>query len=179
MKQWHEYLFEFLAGLLARPKGSSGEVVTTVMDLGSGYSADHEESIKRQLVVDFALRQMGKPYVWATEVGSKPGEARGWDCSELVEVAYREAGMMMPDGSWNQKAYCHRVASPNPGDIGVLKPNAKGIGHVMIADGCGNVIHAISPRGVVQDPQGMWTTHARWDGWYRHPEFKCLPGSRL
>ena len=51
-----------------------------------------------QIAVDTALAQVGKPYAWG---GSGPGS---FDCSGLVQFAYRAAGVGLPHSSRMQSA---------------------------------------------------------------------------
>ena len=149
-----------------------GGAVTTQIALGSGFDADAEEMARRNQIVSFARLQIGKPYKYGAEV--KPGQegyAEAWDCSECVEGSYRVAGLMIPDGVVNQRAYCQRVSRPLPGDLICLDPNKKGIPHVLICSGEGTVIHALGGVGVVEQPLEQWTAHARFAGYYRHPDF--------
>lgn len=94
------------------------------------------------------------------------------DCSELVEACFSCAGMSIPDGAMNQYFFCRPVGVPLAGDLGFLWSDKRNmIGHVMVSTGHGTVIHAVAGRGVVEDPDTVWTHNPRWRGWRRHPDF--------
>ncbi len=62
--------------------------------------------VTARTVLDIALAQQGKPYIFGTEAfGEAP---RAFDCSELVEWACGRAGVSprVPDGSWIQWRHC-------------------------------------------------------------------------
>jgi cell wall-associated NlpC family hydrolase len=62
--------------------------------------------------VGLCLSQAGERYVFGAEVDvDDPNPAGPWDCSELVQWATYRAGAPMPDGSWNQLAYCEAQGS--------------------------------------------------------------------
>src|SRR4051794_6649159 len=66
-----------------------------------------------QSVVDTAMAQVGKPYVWAA---SGPGS---YDCSGLVQYAFRAAGMSLPHSSRMQSQMGQQIsrAEARPGDL--------------------------------------------------------------
>ena len=80
--------------------------------------------------ISFALSQIGKPYVWG---GTGPD---GWDCSGLMMMAYRAAGVTIPRGSIAQSTAGRPVYDANqlrPGDL-LFVPGSDGTvsapGHV-------------------------------------------------
>lgn len=83
-------------------------------------------------VVNWAMSQRGKPYVWG---GSGPN---GYDCSGLVLAAYKQIGISLPHSSSAQRGYGTSVSfsALQPGDL-VFAP-----GHVAIYIGNGTVVHA-------------------------------------
>lgn len=91
-------------------------------------------------VVNFALAQVGKRYVWGA---AGPGS---YDCSGLTMAAYAKAGIRLPHQSGGQ-AHAGRAvsrASLQRGDLIVYS------GHVAIALGGGKMVHAANPRtGIV------------------------------
>jgi len=61
--------------------------------------------------IGYARAQLGKPYAWG---GTGPG---AFDCSGLVMMAYRAAGITLPRTSQQQWAAGPRVSHPRPGDL--------------------------------------------------------------
>jgi cell wall-associated NlpC family hydrolase len=77
--------------------------------------------------LDWAKSQYGKPYIYG---GTGP---RGYDCSGLVMMAYRHAGISLPRTTYEMLRSRHlvRVAHPLKGDLAFY-----GTGHVeMYAHG--------------------------------------------
>jgi cell wall-associated NlpC family hydrolase len=188
-KPWWLHLLEVLAGLLRTQSTEK-----RLEDLGAGAKVTFETEIEatfsepiaaeefraRAAIVTFMREQLGKSYKLGAEV--LPGhedEASSWDCSEAVEAAYRLAGRPLPDGAQQQFDACQAVVKPMPGDLGFLWSDARQkIGHVMVAAAAGTVIHAVSGRGVVEDPVSSWEHHPRWRGWRRHVDFARPPEDR-
>jgi cell wall-associated NlpC family hydrolase len=104
-------------------------------------------------VLDYALDQVGKPYR-ANAAG--PGS---YDCSGLVSVAYRKAGVKLPHSSHAiaRKGKRVRRADLRPGDV--VMPQS---GHVGIYVGDGKIVHAATPRsGVVVSKMYGFSTARR------------------
>lgn len=92
----------------------------------------------RQQVVQVALAQRGKPYVWgATGPDS-------FDCSGLVMFAYAKAGIKLPRTSENQWTVGTEVsaAQAQPGDLVFSEFGADGPGHVQMYIGNNQVVEA-------------------------------------
>ena len=99
-------------------------------------------------VVDIALAQVGKPYVWAA------GGPGSFDCSGLTSYAYAQVGVSIPHQSQQQYNLVARkghlvydIGSLKPGDL-VFWGNggsATAIYHVGIYIGGGRYVHASSP----------------------------------
>ncbi|ABW16609.1 NLP/P60 protein [Parafrankia sp. EAN1pec] len=109
-------------------------------------------------VIDFMRSQIGKPYVWGA---TGPG---AWDCSSLVQAAYRTIGISLPRVTTDQLAFGPRVSGvdPQPGDL-LFIPGSDGTalapGHVGMYIGNGQVIAAKGARwGVVLSELSDWTT---------------------
>jgi cell wall-associated NlpC family hydrolase len=109
-------------------------------------------------VVAFMRGQVGKPYVWGA-VGPDT-----WDCSSLVQAAYRTIGVDLPRDTFSQVTASPRVSGVDlsPGDL-LFTPGSDGTvsapGHVGMYIGDGQVIDAKGARwGVVQSDISAWTT---------------------
>ncbi|MFC7326785.1 NlpC/P60 family protein [Marinactinospora rubrisoli] len=95
-----------------------------------------------QAVVDWALDQRGKPYVWG---GTGPN---GFDCSGLLMRAYESIGVSIPRVSQDQWNFGPRVepGQEQPGDLvffDVQRPGEPpGPGHVGMVVGDGLMVEA-------------------------------------
>ena len=148
--------------------------VSTSLPLPSGYDRDLEEMSRRRSVCDYALSQQGKPYKLGVEVGAGE-EAEFWDCSELVQEAYRQAGMTIPDGSFAQFDFCRPVKEPKLADLGFLWNDKWGrIGHVAIFIGGDMLVDAVggSVGRVRLAHQSLIEESPRFRGWRRFPDFQ-------
>jgi cell wall-associated NlpC family hydrolase len=87
--------------------------------------------------VEAALARVGTAYVWGARGGA------GIDCSGLVQTAYAHAGIALPRDSDQQEACGEAVEAARRGDL-VFFP-----GHVAIATGPGEVVHASQDAGAV------------------------------
>lgn len=105
-------------------------------------TSDVPASGKGQIVVDFAMAQVGEPYLWAAEGPS------AWDCSGLTMMAWREAGVSIPRSSSSQIDAGVRVSKSQlqPGDLVFYYSP---ISHVGIYIGNGKIVHATKPGDVV------------------------------
>lgn len=113
-------------------------------------------------VVEFAMQFVGAPYVWG---GASP---EGFDCSGFTQYVYKQYGLKLPHNSAGQysTAYGAMISSPDelrPGDIVFFVNTYKrGISHVGIYIGGGNVVQAMSPKlgvGVANLNGGYWAQH--------------------
>ncbi|AGL14362.1 C40 family peptidase [Actinoplanes sp. N902-109] len=86
-------------------------------------------------VVDFAYRQLGKPYLWGAE---GPGS---YDCSGLTLAAWRTAGVGLPHNAARQYGVTARLSRSDlrPGDLVFFYSP---ISHVGVYIGGGRMIHA-------------------------------------
>ncbi|GAA2220878.1 C40 family peptidase [Streptomyces nogalater] len=133
-----------------------GEVTTagTPAEHASRSAADPREPLERAgsvpapsgraaVAVAYAYGKLGSPYVW----GATGPDA--FDCSGLVQAAYRAAGLSLPRTSYAQINAGRRVSRSElrPGDLVFFYP---GISHVGIYVGGGRMIHAPNPSAPVR-----------------------------
>lgn len=92
-------------------------------------------------VVQVAMQYQGVPYVWG---GTSPS---GFDCSGLMVFAYRQIGKSLPRTTWDQWAAFPKVPFDQlaPGDLVFFR----GLGHMGMYIGDGNVLHAPQTGKVV------------------------------
>ncbi|MGW5732527.1 MULTISPECIES: NlpC/P60 family protein [Streptomyces] len=111
---------------------------------GSAGSAPSRPPSRRgDEAVDYAVRQIGKPYKWGAE-GPK-----AFDCSGLTSQAWAAAGKDIPRTSQEQWAKLRRVSlrKLRPGDLIVYFPKAT---HVAMYLGDGMVVQAPRPGARVK-----------------------------
>jgi cell wall-associated NlpC family hydrolase len=141
--------------------GSCGQGTGTLTAAGghglpAGYQVPAGTPPAHARAVEFALAQLGKPYVWAA---AGPGS---YDCSGLTMAAWAKAGVHLAHytGTQQQEGTAVTAAALTPGDL-VLVPGsdapAPGVaGHVGLYLGGGLVESAIDPaRGVAVQ---FWNT---------------------
>jgi cell wall-associated NlpC family hydrolase len=93
--------------------------------------------------VSYAYAKLGSPYVW----GATGPDA--FDCSGLIQAAYRAAGVSLPRTTYAQIDAGRRVSRGEllPGDLVFFY---SGISHVGIYVGNGMMIHAPNPSAPVR-----------------------------
>jgi peptidoglycan hydrolase-like protein with peptidoglycan-binding domain len=119
--------------------------VTGIGDRQAGATSGSPAAV----AVNFALRQLGKPYRWG---GDGP---RSYDCSGLVQTAYRAAGVALPRVSRQQyHAGRHvRLTALRAGDLLFYADdprNPRTIGHVGMYVGSGRMVEAPRPGRAVR-----------------------------
>jgi cell wall-associated NlpC family hydrolase len=80
--------------------------------------------------VDWALAQVGTPYLWG---GETPGV--GFDCSGLVQAAYKAAGITLPRTAQAQYDATTKLAPDDslaPGDLVFFGGESSNVEHVGI-----------------------------------------------
>ncbi|MEU8921234.1 C40 family peptidase [Kitasatospora sp. NPDC048545] len=114
----------------------------------------------RETAVDYALAQLGKPYVWG---GDGPS---GYDCSGLVQQAFRRAGISLPRVADDQYAATTPITAGQlrRGDLVFWSDSgrASGIHHVGIYLGGGTFVEAPRPGKTVRVSTlvaGYYPTH--------------------
>lgn len=93
--------------------------------------------------VRYAVRQIGKPYVWGAEGPSS------FDCSGLTSQAWANAGRTIPRTSQEQWRQLRKVpvSALRPGDLVIYFPKAT---HVALYVGNGLVVQAPRPGSLVK-----------------------------
>ena len=111
--------------------GTSGGVPTSgIPRLPKGFALPSGTAAAVITAIDYATAQVGKPYVWG---GTGPD---GYDCSGLVMMAYRAAGIDLPRTTY-QQVYAgtpvYSLSQLQPGDL-LFTPGSDGTpelpGHV-------------------------------------------------
>ncbi|MFJ2188538.1 C40 family peptidase [Kitasatospora sp. NPDC087861] len=110
--------------------------------------------------IGYALAQLGKPYVWG---GNGPS---GYDCSGLVQQAYRRSGISLPRVADDQYAATTPISAGQlrRGDLVFWSDSgrASGIHHVGIYLGGGTFVEAPRPGKTVRVStlnSGYYPTH--------------------
>lgn len=113
-------------------------------------------SASGQAAANIAASMIGNPYVWG---GTAPG---GFDCSGLVQYAYRQVGVNIARTTSGQagNGYSVGLGSLQAGDILLFSYNG-GVDHVgIVTDSSGNFVHASTPS------TGVCTGNV-YDPWYK------------
>jgi cell wall-associated NlpC family hydrolase len=117
----------------------SDSYVDTVSTLALAYGDDPQISGSVVEALSFAAQQLGTPYRWG---GTGAG---GFDCSGLVQAAYRAAGVSLPRVAQDQYDAGPAVApgsSVLPGDLVFFGAGASQVEHVGMYVGAGEMIDA-------------------------------------
>jgi cell wall-associated NlpC family hydrolase len=96
-----------------------------------------KQKIKAQKAVSTAKKKIGSPYRWG---GAGPN---AFDCSGLMQYAWRKAGVKLPRVTYSQYAATRKKVSWNqlrPGDLLFFR----GKGHVGMYIGKGKMVHSPS-----------------------------------
>ncbi|WP_283205500.1 NlpC/P60 family protein [Glutamicibacter sp. V16R2B1] len=105
-------------------------------------------------VLQFMHDQLGKPYVWAANGPD------AWDCSSLVQAAYRTIGATIPRITTQQVNAGQRIDRKDlqPGDLLFTEGPPPQPGHVGMYVGNNTIIEAKGTKyGVVETPLDKWT----------------------
>ncbi|KAA0935499.1 C40 family peptidase [Streptomyces apricus] len=110
--------------------------------LGAGSSTAAPDS-RAAAAVSYAYGKLGSPYVW----GATGPDA--FDCSGLMQAAYRSAGIELPRTTYAQIDAGRRVSRSElrPGDLVFFY---SGISHVGMYVGNGQMVHAPNPSAPVR-----------------------------
>ena len=127
-------------------------------DAGAGDApAPSQGSSGAAAAVGFAMAKVGTPYAYG---GTGPS---GFDCSGLVQYAFKRAGITLPRTSFAQYGVGTPVGrnSIRAGDLVFFNTAGPGASDVGIATGPTTVVSATSSRGVMEHAifDGYWGSH--------------------
>jgi cell wall-associated NlpC family hydrolase len=133
LQKYQALLNSLTAAQQAAYKSADTVPATTVATL-----VVHAGSAAAQAAVDFALAQVGKPYVYGA------GGPGSYDCSGLTSAAWRAGGVSLPHNAAAQYGYGTHVDASQlqPGDLVFFYHP---IGHVAIYIGNGLMVTAPEP----------------------------------
>jgi len=117
----------------------SDSYVDTVLTLAISFQQDPSAPGTVVAALSFAARQLGTPYVWGGTT------AAGFDCSGLVQAAYRAAGILLPRVAQDQFDAGPEIAAGSlvaPGDLLFFGIGPSGVDHVGLYVGAGEMIDA-------------------------------------
>jgi cell wall-associated NlpC family hydrolase len=144
--------------------------VTEVLALAHTYGATTTQTVTAGtaggVAVDWALAQVGTPYIWG---GETPGV--GFDCSGLVQAAYRAAGITLPRVAQDQYDAGPQLppgAALQPGDLVFFGQGPRDVTHVGLYVGTrgGQAVMVDAPHtgAVVRVEPFPPTVGATWGG---------------
>jgi NlpC/P60 family len=143
-QQWVQPATQLVAGLSGSGACTNGDGASHLaVVLPAGFSLPAGTPLPIVTAIQYALAQLGKPYVWG---GIGPD---GYDCSGLIMQAYRAAGILLPRTTYDQVYAGQPVfafAQLAPGDLLFTEgsdPGPAGApGHVGMYIGAGTVVDA-------------------------------------
>ena len=142
----------------------SDTYVSEVLDLASSYGQTQAQTVATGtaggIAVDWALAQVGTPYIWG---GETPGV--GFDCSGLVQAAYKVAGITLPRVAQDQYDTTTKLAPDGPlepGDLVFLGGSTTDVTHVGIYVGNGQMVDAPHTGADVRVESFPATVGASW-----------------
>ena len=142
----------------------SQRYVAEVLALASSYSQTQAQTVAAGtapgIAVDWALAQVGTPYIWG---GETPGV--GFDCSGLVQAAYKAAGITLPRVAQDQYDTTINLAPGDPlqpGDLMFFGQSSSDVTHVGIYIGGGQMVDAPHTGADVRVEATPTTPRATW-----------------
>jgi len=126
------------------------KLLTLLLLVSAALGCAHPLSPARQEILAALHDYMGQPYARAGD-----GEG-GFDCSGLVQAAYRRAGVELPRSVTDQVKSCHPVPAGRllPGDLVFFGQEPDQPTHCGIYLGEGRFAHASSSNGVTVSDLG-------------------------
>lgn len=131
-------------------------------DKSSNKSTKHTTSNLGMEVVDIARQFIGKPYVWG---GTNPDS--GFDCSGLIQYAYKQIGIDIPRISHNigKIGTSVKLSEVQPGDVIYTTSKGPSGGHVKMVSSINNgkifVIEAIGKGQGVKERELTSTSNIK------------------
>jgi cell wall-associated NlpC family hydrolase len=142
----------------------SQSYVSEVLALAQSYGQTQAQTVAAGtapgIAVDWALAQVGTPYIWG---GETPGV--GFDCSGLVQAAYKMAGITLPRVAQDQYDATTKLGSDNPlepGDLVFFGQSLSDVTHVGIYVGNGQMVDAPYSGADVRVDSLPTTVGASW-----------------
>jgi cell wall-associated NlpC family hydrolase len=142
--------------------------VTPILPPSSDGAIQAEPASLADSIVATAAAAMGRPY----EYGGTGAGGGGFDCSGLIQYAYKKHGIVLERRSTDQAREGRKVAQKldqlRPADLLTFSNRGGPVTHVGLYMGGGRFIHSAT-RGVqistlsAQDPYGRWW-YKRWVG---------------
>jgi cell wall-associated NlpC family hydrolase len=129
-----------IAGAVFTYNHSDSQVLALAQSYGQTQARTVASGTASGVAVDWALAQLGTPYIWG---GETPGV--GFDCSGLVQAAYKVAGVNLPRVAQDQFDATTRLAPGDPlksGDLLFFGGGPGDITHVGIYIGNGDMVDA-------------------------------------
>ncbi|MEU6505485.1 NlpC/P60 family protein [Streptomyces sp. NPDC046942] len=126
-----------------RASRSAADARQALAQAGSGPGSVAAPDSRAAAAVAYAYAKLGSPYVWGA------AGPNSFDCSGLVQAAYRSAGISLPRTTYAQIDAGRRVSRSElqPGDLVFFY---SGVSHVGIYVGGGQMIHAPNPSAPVR-----------------------------
>jgi cell wall-associated NlpC family hydrolase len=126
----------------------------TVLALSLAFQANPTTSGTVIAAISFAAEQLNTPYLWG---GTGTG---GFDCSGLVQAAYRRAGISLPRVAQSQFDAGPAVTSGTsvePGDLVFFGTGPNSVDHVGLYVGAGEMIDAPHTGALVRFDNADWS----------------------
>ena len=126
----------------------------TVLTLSMALADDPTATGTVVAALTFAAQQLNTPYVWG---GTGSG---GFDCSGLVQAAYRHAGISLPRVAQSQFDAGPAVPDGSvvePGDLVFFGSGPDGVEHVGLYVGAGEMIDAPHTGALVRFDSAGWS----------------------
>ena len=142
----------------------SDSYVSEVLALAQSYGQTQAQTVASGtapgIAVDWALAQVGTPYIWG---GETPGV--GFDCSGLVQAAYKVAGITLPRVAQDQYDSTAKLGPSDPlepGDLVFFGGGPTDVTHVGIYIGNGQMVDAPYTGADVRVESTPTTPGAPW-----------------